>query len=538
MPRRKGLAAQIGLIAAHELRLAWRDFHSMMTARRRWRARTVVFWILAIAGILHTIAYGVLEAFTADGLVLDEGTLVSLGGMLLLTLAMMLSQAIEGVTRVFYARGDLELLLSSPLDTSAVCAVRIGTIALTSGLMTIAVVAPFVNVAALMHGHAWLATYLVVPALGAAATAIAVIVTLLLFRAFGARRTRLAAQIVSAVVGAVFIVGVNLVAILAFQGYSRLAVFQSETVRALAPDAASLLWWPVRALAGEEMPLVATIATCLCMLLAVTALLARRFGPLTLEAGAASAAMSTDVRAHYSFTTTSASRALRQKEWLLLRRDPWLVSQSLMQIFYLLPPAVLLWTQFGSDAADGAGVAVVAVPVLVMAAGQLAGGLAWLAVSGEDAPDLVASAPIEPGLVLRAKVEAVVGAVSIVVLPLIGFLALYSVRAALIGLLAVIFACASATAIQLWHRGQAQRRHFRYRQTTSRIAALCEAAATIAWAGTAGLLVYGTAFAAIPAMLALIALLLAHSLGPGGGSPEHGHKPVGNPRLSVAGASA
>ena len=50
------------------------------------------------------------------------------------------------------------------------------------------------------------------------------------------------------------------------------------------------------------------------------------------------------------------------------------------------------------------------VPVLVMAAGQLAGGLAWLAISGEDAPDLVATAPILPRHVVRAKVEADPGA--------------------------------------------------------------------------------------------------------------------------------
>ena len=74
---------------------------------------------------------------------------------------------------------------------------------------------------------------------------------------------------------------------------------------------------------------------------------------------------------------------MRQKEWTLLLRDPWLVSQTLMQLLYLLPPALLLWRSYG----EGTGALVVLVPVLVMAAGQLAGGLAWLAISGEDAPD-------------------------------------------------------------------------------------------------------------------------------------------------------
>ena len=90
------------------------------------------------------------------------------------------------------------------------------------------------------------------------------------------------------------------------------------------------------------------------------------------------------------FRSRSPGRVLRHKEWALLARDPWLMSQTLMQVLYLLPPALLLWRSFR----DGTGALVVLVPVLVMAAGQLAGGLAWLSISGEDAPDLVATAPI------------------------------------------------------------------------------------------------------------------------------------------------
>ena len=48
-----------------------------------------------------------------------------------------------------------------------------------------------------------------------------------------------------------------------------------------------------------------------------------------------------------AFAPTSPERALRHKEWTLLRRDPWLVSQTLMQILYLLPPALFLWRNFG-----------------------------------------------------------------------------------------------------------------------------------------------------------------------------------------------
>ena len=65
-----------------------------------------------------------------------------------------------------------------------------------------------------------------------------------------------------------------------------------------------------------------------------------------------------------------------------------------MQILYLLPPALILWISFG----DGVASLLIVVPILVMASGQLAGGLSWLVVSGEDAPDLACCPHSGPGL--------------------------------------------------------------------------------------------------------------------------------------------
>src|SRR5260370_33509260 len=93
---------------------------------------------------------------------------------------------------------------------------------------------------------------------------------------------------------------------------------------------------------------------------------------------------------------------LRRKEWTLLRRDPWLVSQTLMQLLYLLPPAFLLWRGFGGEGASQ----ILLVPVLVMAAGQLAGGAAPRAVSGGGAPEMVAAPARTSGAMPRAKSSA------------------------------------------------------------------------------------------------------------------------------------
>ena len=168
---------------------------------------------------------------------------------------------------------------------------------------------------------------------------------------------------------------------------------------------------------------------------------------------------------------------------MLLRRDPWLMSQTLMQLLYLVPPALLLWRSF----ADSSAAIVLVTPVIVMAAGQLAGGLAWLTISGEDAADLVATAPLPPSRVIRAKIEVVLIAIGVIFAPLVLALGFASPLQAAVTAIGVIIGAASATAIQLWFRVQAKRSQFRRRQTSSRLATFAEAFSSIGWAATAAL---------------------------------------------------
>ena len=84
---------------------------------------------------------------------------------------------------------------------------------------------------------------------------------------------------------------------------------------------------------------------------------------------------------------------------------------------------------------------------------------------------------------IRAKVEAVMGAIALVFAPFV--LPLAFDRAALVALVAaagIAAAAPSATAIQLWFRTQAKRSQFRRRQTSSRMATFAEAFSSITWA--------------------------------------------------------
>lgn len=496
--------------ARHEFRLNWRDWMAMMTGGKRTR---LIGWIVggvAIYGIITLIAWFAIKPWVDTGAVRDKQTLLVVSGMGLLFWAVTLSQALEAVTRVYYTRSDLDLILSSPTSSSGIFAIRAGAVFATTAALGALLVSPLIIGLSLQAGWHWLSAYLLLAALAAISVAIAMAVTRLLFRLAGPRRTRLLAQIVAGVVGAGFVIGIQAAAILSHEGFSRLAFFQSADIIAAAPDETSLLWLPARAAMGDVTAAILLLAAALTILGICVTLIAPSYGQLATSAAGLNHIRSQRRTSSRAFTPATQRQALRRKEWKLLQRDPWLLSQTLMQLLYLVPPALLLWVNYGS----GGDSLFIIVPVLVMASGQLAGGLAWLAISGEDAHDLVATAPLAPSTILRAKVESVLTVIAVVLAPLLLMLALASWQMALVTAVCAAIASGASTAIQLWFRMVAKRSMFRRRQTASRAATLSEAFSSILWAGTGALWAGGTALAILPAIAALGVLGLARLIAP------------------------
>ncbi len=416
---------------------------------------------------MHVFAYWTVASFANANLASDTATLVGITGSLVLSWSLLLSQGMESVTRAFYSRSDLDLVLTSPASARKVFAVRMARIAAAAIAIAVLLAAPFINVLAVLGGSRWLSAYGVVAAMGAVATAAALALTVALFR----------------IIGAAFVILLQIAAIFSAGSLSRFAALQSNWMLSHAPDTTSAFWWPARAVLGDYAALAGVMAFGIAALGVTIWLFSRRFGEHALAAAGVSSAAVRQCRWSRGFRRRSASRALRHKEWTLLQRDPWLVSQTLMQILYLIPPALLLWITF-HDRNDSF---VVLIPVVVMAAGQLAGGLAWLSISGEDAPDLVATAPITSPRILWAKIEAVIGVIALVFAPIVAVLTLDTVFAGIVCGLGILTAAAAATAIQLCFRVQARRSQFRRRQTSSRLATFAEAFSSIAWAATTAL---------------------------------------------------
>ena len=123
-------AAALSWFARHEIRLAWREWLAMMAGRRR-RRKIAIIALLIFGVFLHVPAYAVVGRFADLQTPLDKSALIVMSATILIAWALMLSQAIESVTRVFYARADLDLIMSSPVKLANIFSVRIAAIALT-----------------------------------------------------------------------------------------------------------------------------------------------------------------------------------------------------------------------------------------------------------------------------------------------------------------------------------------------------------------------------------------------------------------------
>jgi len=102
--------------------------------------------------------------------------------------------------------------------------------------------------------------------------------------------------------------------------------------RRFAPDLESVVWWPARAALGDGEALLLLLAGGLILLGAVMVIFSPRFADTVVRVSAKRGAGRCKAPASRRFAQVRGKQALRWKEFVLLRRDPWLVSQTLMQL--------------------------------------------------------------------------------------------------------------------------------------------------------------------------------------------------------------
>jgi ABC-2 type transport system permease protein len=190
---------------------------------------------------------------------------------------------------------------------------------------------------------------------------------------------------------------------------------------------------------------------------------------------------------------------LRLKEWRLVARDPWVVSQVLLQILYMTPLIALMWTGNGDPAL---GIA----PMIVVVTFQVSSSLTWLGLSGEDAPDLLASAPVAAATLRRGKLQAVgAAALGLVALPLL-YLVSVSLPAAAVAAGLAFAGLLTAVTLQNWHGAPGRRSAFAARHRESKLMGLVEMVLSVLFGLATALGVLRSLWGLVP--LALVGALV------------------------------
>ncbi|MDB5722938.1 MAG: hypothetical protein JWP15_3556, partial [Alphaproteobacteria bacterium] len=359
---------------------------------------------------------------------------------------------------------DLDLLLSSPLPEGRVLGAKLiglaASAAATYALLTMPLVLPVALV-----GHLRLLAWVpVLAAFALLAASFGLALSVVLVRVIGPRAAKTAGQVMAAAMG-------GLIYLL-----SQLSS-HSDPTRGRIVNVANWMretgwgtrgWsaWPARGLFGEGLPLLATAVTALLLFSATSIAFRKHFlasyqqagdrGTPRLKPGAA-------VKTRFAGSLFSAVLA---KEVRLLVREPGLLFMMLLRLIYLLP---LLFAGMKS----GGGIALPMVAAAgVIAAGQLCGGVAWLTISAEDSPDLIAVAPVDLARVRRMKLLSALLLVVPIALIMPAFIASRSPSAALVAFAGSLVAGYSAGMVEMLLGKPAKRSAFANRRQGSLLTSL------------------------------------------------------------------
>jgi ABC-2 type transport system permease protein len=495
----RGKPGGILWLMGHELRLYWRRGKMKPKSGLILVAFLLGIWLLASWAVFHRVGplippppfdQGAYAGLALAGVTVVIGFITSV----------MISSAILASVDAIYTRNDLDLLLSSPLSPWRILIVRssaiaIGALPLYAGLM-----GPPLFWMSIYSSPLWLSSIAFLVTLAFVATGIALLIVTGLFRLIGPKNTRMLAQILSAVAGAAVFLGFQYFNI---AGRGSSSPTNREQVEAMVQqlNIDPQVWWlfPARAMTGDIPATLLWIIFAAAIFPLGVFVFSRSF----VADAAAAAAMGqrkrvTDVRV--AAVRGGLTRSVVRKELRLLVRDPVLLSQIGLQIVYLLPLGFVL-IRPGNDATF---IEAAFAPALTLLSSALSGSLIWITVSAEDAPDLIASAPVTSGSIDRAKLIAAIAPVwAVMAIPVVALL-VRSPWAGAWALGGVLIASTSSALIGLWRRNPGSRRDFvRRRQGGSVMTALGQTFVALGASATAGFGAYGWPWLSIiPAIIA------------------------------------
>jgi ABC-2 type transport system permease protein len=290
-------------------------------------------------------------------------------------------------------------------------AIAIGAMPLYAGLL-----GPPLIWMAIFSSPLWLSAIVFIPTLAFVATGVALLIVTGLFRLIGPRSTRVLAQIFSAVAGAIVFLTFQYFNVSSRGGDGMTPEQTAALIASLNIDPNA--WWlfPAHAFAGDILPAcygspcrrpVCSRRLHLQPQLRFRRSRRSRHGPQKTRGGCA---------------RRKGARGVMGS--IIRKRVPPAAARSAVAVagrpaIALLLPLGFVLLRPDPDGAFQLTPAAFA-PALTLLAGALAGSLIWITVSAEDAPDLIASAPVHVRAVDRAKLFAAIAPVlALMVLPLL-----------------------------------------------------------------------------------------------------------------------
>jgi ABC-2 type transport system permease protein len=383
----------------HELRLWWRETIS---------SRATLIWLLifGLLGLLFLLPFGILLSMVRSSISFDDLPATALWiavAAWFLGFVYTFTQAMGQSVIALFDRGDLDLLVASPVSSKVIFASRLLAVALQCFISCCLLVVPFSVIGLLIGIPQLLGIYPALISLCLLSASIAMLLTLWLVRLLGAKRARTAAQILSALLTGLFFIGFQLPNLLRGTNVSSTPIWQELQIwfsNNVFFGAESWIWFPARAIFFDPLSVLVTLSLSGGLAWLTVETLHRTFISGTQQ----SVTQKRRRAIRDTQFTEGLNRIVLLKEWRIIWRNPFLISSTLLQVLFLIPALIIVLRGDSSQMIAGFSGFVATASTLL--GESLASTLTRICVSGEEAPDLLKAAPIGGAKLRRLKLLA------------------------------------------------------------------------------------------------------------------------------------
>lgn len=312
-------------------------------------------------------------------------------------------QAMRSSLMGLFERGDLDLLVSSPISSKVIFASRVLAIALKKFFSGCLFIIPVSLIAVLFGIPQLLGLYPAWISINLSATCLAMLFILVLVRVVGAKRARTFAQVLTALFPITIYLSSQLPNLLKGSSNTESIWFRLEHLLASGNflSADSWVWFPARAIFFDPVSVVLVLIISSSLTWVTVEILHFSFIAGTQQELTSK---------HHQLRPTQATpfvggfyRVVLLKEWRIMRRNPYLFSRIFLQIFFLTFPLLSVFRQHHGHSVD---LLTLTWPISLVFGQALTSTLTQICISGEEAPDLLKASPVDSGKLRQMKLLA------------------------------------------------------------------------------------------------------------------------------------